>query len=376
MERLRTWKLRLWAISLTSALVTGGYAGAAEDPIVIGMSYGAVGDAEMRGTRMMSGVKAFLARVNAAGGIHGRPVLLEIMDDHGVPSRHVENMKRLAREKRVVAFIGCVGDETCLAAAGTAAELRIPLLAPLSGRTELSRQRNPYVFRVRADYNREADAIAKQLQQLGCNQIALLSEGLAEPEPTMRRAMEALGLKVDVIRLDASAGSMNNVLSKLAAGRYEAAFLNLNLQTVERLVDAGLADRPEWPRVLMTIANGNLQPLIGNFKGRVVGFTQVVPNPDLLAHPLSRELNQDAERYSGGKAITYDGMETYIGARVLVEALRKAGPKLGPDRLAQALATADGWTLPNFRVNFRDGLANGSDWVEIGLRSRTGALVN
>jgi hypothetical protein len=145
---------------------------------------------------------------------------------------------------------------------------------------------------------------------------------------------------------------------------------------VRNFIDAGLADKPEWPRLLLTTSNGSLAPLVAQFKGRAVGFTQVVPNPDIPSLPLARDLEQHTYvSRVDPRAVTFQGMEGHISARLLVEALRKSGPKPTAARLAEALS-AQSWNINGFRVEFGSGRSSGSDWVEIGLRSRKGLLVN
>lgn len=348
-------------------------------PIVVVMSYSGGATADRRGYAVISGVKAYFGRVNAHGGVGGRQLVIETFDDRGDPRLHADGVRRLVREKGAVAILGCVGDAICEASAGVAAELHVPLVAALSGSATLSRERNPYVFRVRAEALRELDAVAVQLAQLACTRVAVLSDRSAgsESDPVILDALRSHGLKATLVRVDAlTPAGLEGTLRALGGGDYQAVLTNLAPHTVDLFVDAGLSARDEWPSVLMTTANGDLMPLAAGFKGRVVGFTQVVPNAELIANPLARELNEDAERYSGSTAVTPQGMEGYIGARLLVDALRKAGPKANAEQLFTALSAIDDLSLDGFHLAFGKGRKTGSDWVEIGLRSRAGFLVN
>ena len=125
----------------------------------------------------------------------------------------------------------------------------------------------------------------------------------------------------------------------------------------------------------MTFASGNVNALLSAFSQRMVGFTAVVPNPELSAVPLARELQRQAERASGGHATTYAGMEAYINARVCAEAMRRAaegGKTVDARSVLTALGNLGTLDLGGFSLSFSPTAASASDWIEIVVRSRTG----
>jgi branched-chain amino acid transport system substrate-binding protein len=373
--------LVLRAAILTALLGMGFAFGAAarsdQAPLIVGVPFSVAAQHYGRASQMLAGAKAYIDKVNAQGGIGGREVRLVTIKDEGKSDVYAQRLRSVIREQGAVALLGCTVDAVCIATAAIAAENAVPLIAPLSGAAALSRQKNPYVFRVRAGFEKEADAIAMQLSQLACEKIALVTEDKDETEGELmlRSAMEAKGAKVQVIRVDTSnVSDIKGLVQKLGAGGYHAAVMNLGLYGVGNIVNAGQADRPEWPRFLMTHANGNLTTLLPYFKDRVVGFSQVVPNPELLANPLARDLEQDADQFGSALAVTLNGMEGYLGARLLVDALRRSGPKPNSLRLAEVLANQDQWLISGFKLSFHNR-ETGSDWVDTGLRSRAGVLV-
>jgi ABC-type branched-subunit amino acid transport system substrate-binding protein len=243
----------------------------------------------------------------------------------------------------------------------------------MSGLASLSRPNNAYAFSVRSSYAREVEAIVNQMVQLGQSKVALLSDGTnsAEVDALLQAEAKRRAIRLDVIRFDAAApATLAGAVDAL--GGYHAVVMNVSSRTVDALVESGLADRPQWPRTLLATSTLNLSPLLGQFQGRVIGFTMVVPNPDVASRPLSRELAHDADQYSNGRAMTFVGMEAYISARLLVAAMRAAG-KVTPERLRQVLATTGVWDVNGFRLSFAPGRATGSDWVDVGLRAQRGA---
>jgi branched-chain amino acid transport system substrate-binding protein len=372
-------KLSGGALSAVLALAALPAQAQGQEPIVVAMSYTTALDGDLRGYGVVSGFKAYFGQVNAAGGINGHPLVLESFDDRGDPRLAAEGLRKLVTDKGAVAIIGCVGDAVCATSAATAAALHVPLIGALSGTADLARSRNPYVYSVRADLRHEIGAIAAQLMQLGCTRVAVLTDAPAgqETETTIMSLLQARGLKASAVRVASKTpAGLAEALHTLGASNYQAVLMSVAPHTIDLFADARLADRDEWPRVLMASANGDLAPLIANFKGRVIGFTQVVPNAELLATALARDLNSDADKYGGPQAVTPQGMEGYLGARLLVSALRKSRPKYSSAALVDALNTFDDLPLQSFHLSFRQGRETGSDWVEIGVRSRDGTLVN
>jgi ABC-type branched-subunit amino acid transport system substrate-binding protein len=379
----RSKRIRRAALAILAGLALNGSAGAGGPPapLVVGLSVmnasGPMMDSPQ--LRFMEGAKIYLKRVNAEGGIDRRQIELVPKDDGGVPARYLENMRSLASEQNLVALLGCYGEALCLGAAEASAALKVPLIGAMSGSEKLTRQTYPLVFRVRADYAREALAVATQLSQLGSSRVALLTDQAQDKESdlTFRRALEKKGISVQVFRVSTGQGSSPaETIQAIGAGGFHAAVVNVGFDTMDKLINANISETAGWPAVLFAVSNGTVASLTAHFKDRSIAFTQVVPHPDLLAHPLAREFVADASQYAANlAAFTPEGMEGYVSARLLVFALRKPGPK-NALRLGDVLKASEGWDLNNFHLNFGSGRANGSDWVGIGLRSRGGAMMN
>jgi ABC-type branched-subunit amino acid transport system substrate-binding protein len=352
---------------------------AAKEPFVVAMSFTSGSVRNLQGARANAGARAYIERINASGGVNGRLIQIESLEDGGLPDRHAANIRQLIKDKRAVAILGCAGDATCRASAAVALEMGVPLVAPLSGVSDLSRAKNPYVFSVRADLIKESQMMATQLVPIGASRVAILSEtrSAGEAESLLRKDIEARGIKVDVLSVDPDKPeTLTAAFSAIEAGQYYAVILNGSIQMIAAIINADQAAKVNWPLAVLTLANGNLPILIRGFKGRALGYTELVPNPESLSNAMARELVQDAEKYVSSSAITFDGMEAYIGARVLVEALRKLGPNESSNpRLFDVLDSMTQVVLPGFQLSFK-GRTSGSDWVGTGFRARSGELRN
>ena len=103
---------------LIACLATAALAadGVTADSITIGQSAPLSGPAKGLGEGMALGMKAAFAEINAAGGVHGRRLVLTTQDDGYEPDRCVENTAKLVEEDKVFILGGYVGTPTAKAA--------------------------------------------------------------------------------------------------------------------------------------------------------------------------------------------------------------------------------------------------------------------
>lgn len=330
-----------------------------------------------RATQIEAGVKAYLNRINSTGGVNGRTVELVTLNDEALPDKVRQNTRQLLKQHKVVALLNCVGDESCRIVAEEAAAAQVPLIGALSGDEDLSRARNPYVYRVRAVQAREADALAAQLKGMGCFNVAVLTDPAAGGSFARQAtaSMAQAGLKTTQIKYDAlSPQRVEEAIKELGRGAFHAVVLALPLGTVSNLIEKGIDQRPEIPRVVVFPSDGTLTVAMTSFSGRTLGFSSVVPIPDLTS-PLARQLDADATRYSSAYASTFDGMEAYIGARLLVEGLKRVASAHDAKSLQAALNGMDKVNIDGLSLSFAQGAATGSIKVGVGVRSRHGILL-
>lgn len=75
---------------------------------------------------VLRGEQAYLRYVNARGGVNGRRIELELLDDGGDASRAAANARRLIDHDRVFALFSIVGSEASLAVREVAAAAHVP----------------------------------------------------------------------------------------------------------------------------------------------------------------------------------------------------------------------------------------------------------
>ena len=182
------------------------------------------------------------------------------------------------------------------------------------------------------------------------------------------------GRRLELLSLDDGEQDTAATLRELAAAAPQALVLNLGPESLELLTRHEAAWRAAVPLTVAALSSPGLTQLTRLLRDRLIGFTSVVPNPEISQLPLVREFERDAEAYVGPEAISLEGLAAYLHLRVCVEALRRAGHRVDGPALASALENLGALDLGGFAVRFSPRQHRGSDHVEIGLRGRDGRL--
>jgi branched-chain amino acid transport system substrate-binding protein len=352
---------------------------AARESVVLGQTLAIGAGSDGSAARIIDGAKACVGAINAKGGINGRTIELVTLDGGRDPAAHAKNARALVAEHGAVALLNCAGDAICGAVAQVARELRVPLVGPMSSVDELQHGHDRHFFPVRAGNLKQAEALARQLVAMGVSRAVLLTDrpGRSERMETLKPLLDAGRVSSTQLRIDpASAASAEAAIKAMGATPYHAAVMDLQPQTIDRLSELGVTARPEWPRMLASFATLGLVGLSGAFPGRIIGFVNVVPHPENSALLLTQELNRNAEKYSTGQAVNFEGYEAYINTRTCLEALQRIPGRPDAAKLTDALEKLDRLDLGGYIVSFAGGRETGSDWVEVGVRSRAGYYLN
>jgi len=349
---------------------------AAPEPIVIGQSLPLTGPGFPVANRVLAGARAHVERVNASGGILGRPVELVTLDDGGDPGRVAANLRTLVRKHNAQLIANCLGERACGEAAQATRELHVPLVGPMSGAAALRAPDVRHVFSLRPDDAREAEALARQLGSIGVSKVAVLADD-SEPARTaaLVAALQRSGQQVSRVTADARLESIERAFQDAAKTAPQALVMNLGNEVLDALGRLPASAYDSAPSTVATLSTAGLTQLTRLFRNRLVGYTSVVPNPEVARLPIVRELERDADAFIGPEALTFEGLESYLNLRVCTEALRRAGPRADGQRLGEAIEGLGSLDLGGVRLLFGKERHHASDHVEIGMRARDGKLL-
>jgi branched-chain amino acid transport system substrate-binding protein len=123
---------------------------------------------------VLAGQQLAIDEINRKGGIGGRRVRLDMLDDGFDPRRTLENSRTLVEQRGALSLFGTVGTGQTMAVLPYIAEKRVPLIAAYSGSPALRVQPNAYFFTTQAGYDDELVRIVRNLVAVQAKRIALV----------------------------------------------------------------------------------------------------------------------------------------------------------------------------------------------------------
>ncbi|MGG5817833.1 ABC transporter substrate-binding protein [Falsiroseomonas sp. HW251] len=183
------------ALGAAAALALPAFAQQGQ-PIRIGAVLSVTGPASFLGDPEDKTLRLYVNRINAAGGVNGRPIQLIVYDDGGDANRARTFATRLVEDDRVVAMVGGTTTGTTMAMRPVFEEARIPFIS-LAGGIEIVDPVSPYTFKTPHTDRMACEKIFADLRARGLTRVALISgtDGFGQSMRTQcQRVAQAAGI--------------------------------------------------------------------------------------------------------------------------------------------------------------------------------------
>lgn len=335
------------------------------------------------GQQMVLGARLYFDAINDKGGVNGARIRHVVLDDAYRVEETVRQTSRLIEKEKPVALLGFAGTANVgeLLRQGILEKAGIALVAPYTGGGPLREPFNRHLFHIRASYADEASHMVDQLTTLGSRRIAVFFQedafgrsGLAGVES----ALQLHGLKPVVIAgYERNTVNVDAAVQKILAAAPGAVIMVSVNKTTAAFAKAFRAAAGTAQLINISVVDSDeLVKLAGLDAVHGLGITQVVPFPYSGVTPIHREYHQALRKYAPpGTLPSYASFEEFIGAKVLVEALRRAGTNPSAQKVMQALESLGQFDSGGFLVNFSRDNHAGSKFVEISIIGRHGKLL-
>lgn len=365
-----------------AGLAVAGDPGVTDATITLGMSSPFSGPNGAYGQDMKQTISAYFDQVNKAGGVNGRRLELIALDDGYETERTLANTKTLINDKKVFALLAYYGSSPTTEAMNTVfGPAHVPLVGTISGASSIrlapaANANNRYMFNVRASYADETEAIVNQLVSLGLKNIAVFYQndgfgksGLEGVTAALKKRDLAPSAVGTVERNSLDVGKAVEAIGKVSP----QAVIMVTLYKPTAVFVKAMKKAGQNP-MLMTLSPAGAEQLaqeLGN-DARGIGISQVMPYPwnDTVG------VVRDYQRLLGKQGnFSYYGVEGYMMARVMVDALRRAGKDLTREKLVGTLESMNNQDFGGYRLSYAPDSHNGSRFVELTVIGAGGKIL-
>lgn len=342
--------------------------------ILIGQTTAVTGPVAASVKETTLGAQLYFNAVNAKGGINGEKIELITLDDGFDVKRAAENARVLVTQRNVVGMFLSRGTPQTQAILPVLQEYKIAMVGPSTGAAIFHQPVNPYIFNVRSAYQKEAIKSIEHLNTIGIARIAIIyvddsfgkdvlegaSSGLKQ-----QNMQAVLTQKIDREKPD-YAVVIDSIIKTNAQAVLWAGTSTVVAQGVIALRQAGSAAQ------IITLSNnassGFITALGDKSEGIVV--SQVFPAERSVAYAMVREANDLA--ILAKITLSPAMLEGFAAAKVLVEGLRRAAPRITREKLRNALESINAYDIGGMKINYSATSHTGLDYVELSIIGRDG----
>jgi len=335
------------------------------------------------GSHLRAGAQLYFDAVNAKGGIAGNRLKLVSKDDGYKAVETVRLARELIRDAQPLALFGIVGtgNVEALLKEKVLEEAAIPLVAVRSGASSVVRSGNPWLFMTRASYAEEIERIVQQYETIGYRRFAIFYQndpfgldGLASAEASISKAGCELVAKASY---EKNTTEVAAAVKAIATATPQAVIMVSNTAASAEFVRQSRAAGNLAQLVTLSVTDGpQVVDKIGKEAAKGLALTQVVPDPASRSTPLVREIQENFARFPQKEVnLNHTFIEGYVGAKILVEGLRRAGANPTRQKLRDAIEQIRDYDIGGQYVGFSARNHAGMNYVDITILNKEGKLL-
>ncbi|MDE4063231.1 MAG: ABC transporter substrate-binding protein [Pseudophaeobacter sp. bin_em_oilr2.035] len=301
------------------------------------------GPAAALGQGMRLGISAAFEEANAAGGVHGRTLTLDSMDDGYEPDRSAALVKSVVDANDHIGLIGAVGTPTASATQPIATAANVPFIGPFTGAGFLRDASHGNIFNVRATYATETEAWIEYLvDQQGMKSIALLYQddgfgrvGLAGVTAALEKRGMTLAAEGTYTR---NTTAVKKALLTIRKAKPDAVVMVGAYKPVAEFIKLSRKLKLDATFVNISFVGSEaLAQELGD-EGEGVIISQVVPFPWDSSIPVVAQYTEALKAYDAAAKPGFVSLEGYIVGRLAIKALEDAGKDLTRESFLAALS--------------------------------------
>ncbi len=316
-------KCTLMTLVASALLITLSCASAQSETVRLGQIVPLTGPLANVGKEINAVTQAAFAEHNANSNSKFT-IELVTEDDGNVPERSAAAVSTLSQN--TIGLLSCFGTVGCMAQMKAAEPLKFPLIGPIAGSAQLRDKKAKFVFPVRAAASDELTRLLKFSQAVGFKHLAVAvqDDGFGQGYlAALKPLLENSEIKIaELVILDPKNPAYAAVVARLQKSPTHATLLLVNATHSVGILNA-LKTKQLFPFVLNLPGQANALYASGlkGYKGGA-SFATVTPSPWETKLKIQKDY-QAAMAAAKIDKLSYLGFETYINARLAIDALKQ-----------------------------------------------------
>ena len=337
--------------------------------VQFGQSAALTGPSSALGLGMKLGIDAAFKEANDAGGVHGRMLKLETLDDHYETDPAFANTLKLIEEEQVFGLIGAVGTPTSRAALPLAEDAGVPFIAPFTGAQLLREDDLSNVLNFRASYHEETERMVDLLSQAGKTRVAVLYQNDSYGDDGLDGVQAAIDRRANMELVESwyywrNTTAINSAAFRIAAANPDAVIIIGGYEPAARVIEKlRMKLDPDPTFMAVSFVGSNALATELGAAGQGVYVTQVVPLPSDTSNMVVANYRSALTALNPQAQPGFISLEGYIAGRLAISRLEACGVDLSRECFLNVLSSPTTVTIDNLQLQYGSGDNQGSDDV-------------
>ena len=349
--------------------------------VVFGQTVSVSGPARSAGTLFREGLLAAFDEVNALGGVNGRSLELNSLDDGYEPDSAAANAKRFASKNDVFAVIGGTGTPTTKRVAPVLREAGIPFVGVVTGADFLrDAKRYPNLVHLRASYSQEVRMLVDHVvRQRGKKRFGIIYQDDAFGRSILKSFRAALA-DFNLRLLGKAAFSRNTHavhvgLFTMAKADLDAILIGGTNAASAEIINLANALGHDYIIAALSIVQSNkLRKRLDAPSDKIL-VSEVLPDANDTSRQIVRSYQramrarankrEERRRESVRSVWSQLSLEGYLLGRFVISVLERVGDELTRERFLQQALSSGVVLIDDWPVEFKPGTNFGSEYVRL-----------
>lgn len=331
------------------------------------------------GVALNLGAKVYFSALNAKGGVNGRAIELNAVDDAYEVPRAMTNVKGFIENRNCFAIFNCFGTPMVEAMLPQVIASGIPFFAPLTGALLAHPKNTRNVFNIRASYADETESLVQHLATVGIKRIAIVHQNNTFGKDVASTASKFIAsqklTETAITTVENNSSDAAAAAAKIAASQPEAVIMGLAGTPTVEFVKAIRKERKGLPLYALSVMGAAATMKAMGTDATGITVSQVMPLPTNNVLPLVREFQLAWKAAGMTLAPSHLALEGYVNAKVFSEALRRAGRNPTQAGFIDSVWGMKNYDVGGYEVSFTDSSKSASRFVELNMVARDGRFI-